>query len=71
MSARTRARPSPPWHGALFTVGLFASAGWLLLYTLPPTSPVDALGGWNYLGAIACQLAAILAAARWRGDPHP
>jgi hypothetical protein len=70
MSTRTRERrPSPPWHGALFTAGLFGSVGWLLLYTLPPTSPVEALGAWNYVGAASCQLAAILAAALWRGDP--
>jgi hypothetical protein len=60
--------PSPPWHGAVFTAALFGSAAWLLIYTLLSVGPVEALGGWNYLGALALTLAATAVTAFWRGE---
>jgi hypothetical protein len=70
-ATRTRERPpSPPWLGVVFTVALFGSAGWLLAYTLLPIRPVEALGAWNYLGALALLLAATATVAVWRGDNH-
>ncbi|GLI01024.1 cell division protein CrgA [Phytohabitans aurantiacus] len=61
-------RPSPPWHGALFTAALFASAAWLLVYTLLSVGPVEALGAWNYVGVVALTLGASIVAAFWRGN---
>jgi Cell division protein CrgA len=66
-TGRTRP-PSPPWHGALFTASVFGGAAWLLVYTLLPVRPVDALGAWNYLGVLGLLVAATLVVARWRGD---
>jgi hypothetical protein len=39
--------------GAIYTAALFSSAAWILVYTLLPIRPVDALGGWNYVIALA------------------
>jgi Cell division protein CrgA len=60
--------PSPPWLGALFTAALFGAAGWLLVYTLLSVHPIEALGAWNYLGALALMLTATVVAAVWRGE---
>ena len=60
-------RPSPPWVGALFTAAMFGAAGWLLIYTLLPVRPIDALGAWNYVGMLALLVAATTVAAIWRG----
>lgn len=60
--------PSPPWHGAVFTAALFASAAWLLTYTLLSIGPVEALGAWNYLGALTLTLAATIVTTLWRGE---
>jgi len=68
MSTPRIRRPSPPWHGALFTAALFGGAGWLLAYTLLPVPPVEALGGWNYLGVLALLLTATLIVVLWRGE---
>ncbi|GAA4716419.1 cell division protein CrgA [Phytohabitans rumicis] len=67
MSTSRAPRPSPPWHGALFTAALFVDAGWLLTYTLLSVRPIEALGAWNYLGVLVLLLAASLGAATWRG----
>ena len=50
------------------TAALFGGAGWLLLYTLLSVRPVEALGGWNYVGVLALLLTATLIAALWRGE---
>jgi hypothetical protein len=68
MSTPRAPRPSPPWHGALFTGALFGGAAWLLVYTLLSVPPVEALGAWNYLGVLALLVVATVAAASWRAD---
>jgi len=62
--------PSPPWHGALFTTALFVDVIWLLSYTLLDVPALEALGGWNYTGALALFLASGVPTATWRSAPY-
>jgi hypothetical protein len=55
------------WWGGLYTAGLFGSAGWLLIYTLLPIPGVDALGGWNYVIALALLTTVPAVSWIWRG----
>ena len=62
--------PSPPWFGGLVTGVNFLGAAWLLVYTLLPVRPIEALGGWNYVavaGLIPVQAVLMMC---WRGHPY-
>jgi hypothetical protein len=67
MSTKSTRPPSPPWVGALYSAALFGSAAWLLTYTLLSVRPVEALGSWNYVGALILLVTATVIGKIWRG----
>jgi hypothetical protein len=68
--AKPSDHPSPPWHGAVVTVILFANAAWLLAYTLLSLPPLEALGKWNYAGMIGLIVISSVAQQTWKGERY-
>ena len=64
-----RRPPSPPWYGALITVGgLGLMAAILLTYTLAGWDWQQRLGGWNYVVVIALIPVTSVLMKRWQPD---
>jgi Cell division protein CrgA len=63
-------RVSAPWYGGLVTAVNFVGAAWLLVYTLLPVRPLQALGGWNYVAVAGLVPVQAILMTRWRGHPY-
>lgn len=61
--------PSPPWYGALITVGGLGLMAFILLtYTLLDLGWQQRLGGWNYVVVIALIPIVSVLMRRWQAD---
>ena len=62
--------PTAPWYGAIATVALFLSAGWLLSYTLLDWDWQQRWGAWNYLVVLVLSSVPGRMLQHWHGEPH-